>query len=181
MGDGSTAMRSSPVSVQDFTNVISGEEIRYIQLSLYHSLVLLNSSRMIAFGANTYSGNTGGALGNNDALRDSRYYPTSVTLPLSLQGKTISSIATTYFSSHALTQSGFVYSWGDVKGLGAGAQLTDGVLLPTLITTGIENKTIISIAGGGYHMLALSADNVLYAWGQGNQVCKNIFHKFIVI
>lgn len=59
------------------------------------------------------------------------------------------------------------------KGYGAGGRLgiggSDSVLVPTLLES-IQHIFIkkVTVSSGGKHCLALSADNDVYSWGEGD-------------
>lgn len=60
-----------------------------------------------------------------------------------------------------------------IEGYGAGGRLgiggTDSVLVPTLLES-IQHVFIkkVAVNSGGRHCLALSADNDVYSWGEGD-------------
>lgn len=70
----------------------------------------------------------------------------------------------------ALDQHGVVYTWG-----GGGASYNKGQCghgntedneIPTIVR-GIQHKPVKKVAAGGFHTLAATEDNELYAWGSG--------------
>ena len=74
------------------------------------------------------------------------------------------------FHSVALSSSGMVYTWG-----GGGSPYNRGQLghghsndieVPAKIME-LTGKQVVHITAGGYHTLALTSDNILYAWGSG--------------
>jgi alpha-tubulin suppressor-like RCC1 family protein len=84
-----------------------------------------------------------------------------------LAGKTLFTLATGANHSLALCSDGTVASWGN-NGYGQlGNNSTTDRLVPVSVsTTGVLlNKTVIAIAAGQYHNLALCSDGTLAAWG----------------
>lgn len=73
-----------------------------------------------------------------------------------------------FLSSSTLTN-----NWIGFVGYGAGGRLgiggTDSVLVPTLLES-IQHVFIkkVAVNSGGKHCLALSADNDVYSWGEGD-------------
>jgi len=74
------------------------------------------------------------------------------------------------FHSVALDDQGVVYSWG-----GGGAAYNKGqcglghnedVESPQEVTA-LTGKVVVKVAAGGFHTLALTSENDLFAWGSG--------------
>jgi alpha-tubulin suppressor-like RCC1 family protein len=85
--------------------------------------------------------------------------------------KTIVQVVAAGDSSFALTTEGRVYSWGsnDHDVLGANAASSDQ-LYPLSVnvfagTSALFGKTVVAIAGGASHCLALCSDGTVAAWG----------------
>lgn len=86
-----------------------------------------------------------------------------------LQGKRVIDISAGMESSAALTEDHEVFTWGaDNYGQLGQGQGPRYVNKPTKIRT-FKNVAIKRIACGQYHMLALSMNGDVYAWGQGLQ------------
>jgi alpha-tubulin suppressor-like RCC1 family protein len=123
----------------------------------WHSLaitMLNGSSTVWAWGNNTF-----GQLGDNTTV--SKGIPQEVT---TLAGVTVTAIAAGGQHSLALDSTGQVYAWGS----NAYGQLGDGTttnqLTPQLITA-LTGVTVVAIAAGDKHSLALDGNNQVYAWG----------------
>jgi alpha-tubulin suppressor-like RCC1 family protein len=87
-----------------------------------------------------------------------------------LQGMDVIYVDCGDFHSTALTSEGKVYSWG-----GGGSFFNRGQCghgnqndyeSPEMIHA-LSDKVITAISCGGYHSMALTVDNELYAWGSG--------------
>jgi len=117
------------------------------------------NTRLFAWGSNG-----SGQLGNN-SITDSPI-PAPVNEEAPLVGKTIFDTASGSNHSIALTSDGRVASWG----YNAFGQLGNGTFndsnIPVSVTgTALSGKTVIAIAAGQFHNLALCSDGTLVAWG----------------
>ena len=81
-----------------------------------------------------------------------------------LDEKTFTAVSAGIYHSLALDSTGKVYSWGANSRGQLGIGSTENAD-PTLVGGLISSKTIVAIAAGGYHSLALDNDGVLYSWG----------------
>ncbi len=124
--------------------------------------------------------------GNNDdgqvdnGVDGSRNVPALLS-PTALVGKTVTAVAAGAAHSLALCSDGTVVAWGfnwdgqlgfaDFSNFGAG--------LVTVKGTALAGKSVIAIAAGGNHSLALCSDGSLVAWGNneagqlGNNSARN--------
>jgi alpha-tubulin suppressor-like RCC1 family protein len=72
-------------------------------------------------------------------------------------------------TSYALSGDGLVYAWGagTTGQLGNGASLNSNV--PVAVNTAgvLLGRKIVALAAGSDHVLALSSDNLVFAWGSG--------------
>ena len=130
----------------------------------------------------TFTANYYGGTGNDLVLQwaanalvvwgDSYYgtdnVPQVASLTGALAGKTISALAAGAAHSLALFTDGTVAGWGNnqMGQLGAGAPLDSYVAPVAASMTGVlSGKTIIALAAGGDHSLALCSDGTLVSWG----------------
>ncbi|SKB05490.1 delta-60 repeat domain-containing protein [Prosthecobacter debontii] len=169
-------------------NFISGS---YVGMAHGSQVILSYGSLSYVFVANYYGGdgndlvlqwagsrpygwgfNTQGSLG--DGVKTNRTTPVATLNTGVLAGKTILSIATGGTHTLALTSEGKVYAWGDNanRQLGNGLTGTPGTTdsaSPIAVFDGagsaLADKTVVAIAAGLYHSLALCSDGNVAAWG----------------
>jgi alpha-tubulin suppressor-like RCC1 family protein len=124
-----------------------------------HSLALAADGTVLAWGYNAQ-----GQLG--DGTRDSRPLPAAI-LPGALAGKRVIALAAGAFHSLALCDDGTVAAWGynNHGQLGNGSTTTSTTPVAVDATGVLAGKTVVSIAAGAYHSLALCADGSVAAWG----------------
>jgi alpha-tubulin suppressor-like RCC1 family protein len=119
-----------------------------------HSLAVTSTGAVYAFGFNGR-----GQLGTGSTVNSP--IPVQSSLPSGVQ---ITAVAAGWDDSLALTSTGSVYAWGMNKygelGDGTYHQRTTPVLVH--FPAGV---TIVSIAAGQYHSLAVSSTGTVYAWG----------------
>lgn len=129
----------------------------------FHSMALTTDGRIYSWG---YNGD--GELG--DGSVNDRAVPGSAFMDGALAGKTVITISHGSLHSLALTADGLAFAWG-YNGSG---QLGDGTFDDHSIPTPVEvsgvlaGKTLIAIAGGDDHSLALADDGKVYAWGRND-------------
>ena len=117
--------------------------------------------------AYTWGSNSLGQLGNTDSTSSS--VPLAVTTSDVLANKTFVSIAVGSSHSVALCSDGTVATWGN----NTYGQLGDGTNnhsnVPVAVTrssgTALYNKTVVAVAAGFNHSLALCSDGTVAAWG----------------
>jgi len=118
------------------------------------------NNRLLAWGYNYY-----GQLGNNTS--DSSNIPTAVDVSGVLAGKSIISISTGRSHALALCADGSVASWGSNSNDQLGISRTSYHYAPGWVDRSgvLASKTVIAIAAGNYHNLALCSDGTLASWG----------------
>jgi alpha-tubulin suppressor-like RCC1 family protein len=166
LGNGADGASSVPIAVTD-SGVLSGTTITAIAAGNDHSLALDSDGLVYAWGKGD-----SGQLGNNGVMNSQT--PVAVNTSGVLSGVTVVAIAAGRDHSLALGDDGVVYGWGG-NGSGQLAQpdppVPASALFPTpvivgnLPTSSISDKTIIAIAAGSLHNLALADDGTLHAWG----------------
>jgi alpha-tubulin suppressor-like RCC1 family protein len=154
LGNGDTATQYTPGPV---TTTIGDKTIVAVAGGSYHTIALDSDGKVYTWGRNNY-----GQLGNGTTQRNT---PGQVT---SLSDKTIVAIAGGYEHTMALDSDGKVYTWGyNVYGqLGHNGTTTQTT--PGQVTTTIGDKTIVAIACGSSHTMALDSDGKVYTWGYNN-------------
>jgi len=150
LGNGTFTNSSTPVAV----SLGSATTVTAIAGGLDHSLALTSYGLVLAWGYNN-----DGQLGNGTTTNSST--PVAVSLP---SGTTVTAIAGGGYHSLALTSSGQVLAWGDnaYGELGNGTTTTSSTPVQVSLPSG---TTVIAIAGGSYHSLALTSTGHVLAWG----------------
>ncbi|MFE8605203.1 RCC1 domain-containing protein [Archangium violaceum] len=141
-----TVARNRPTQVPGLTDAVSGA------LGFSHSLVLKADGTVVAFGKNN-----NGQLG--DGTTTDRDYPVPVrglTDVVKLAGGSQQSVA--------LTRDGSVWVWGNNNfgNLGQGTEDSEAHAEPARVP-GLSS--VVDIASGRDHVLALHADGTVSAWG----------------
>ena len=165
LGDASLTNKSVPSPVL-MSGVLAGKTVLAATIGYYHSLVLCADGTLASWGENGE-----GQLGNNRASYKS-FVPTLVDRSGVLAGKTV--IAIDNGSSHclALCSDGTLASWGSntYGQLGNGGPTNVNKPSPVLVDISgvLAGKSVVAIAAGGGHSLALCADGVVAAWGNNS-------------
>ena len=162
LGNGTTTNSSVPVAVKIAGTPLAGKTIIQIVAGANHNMVLTSDGAIYTWGWNYH-----GQLGNNTKTNSNTIVAVQ-TIGTPLAGKKIVKIAAGQGHSLALTDDGRVYTWGrnDTGQLGNNA--TTDAMLPVAVTvtgTPMNNKTIIEIASGARHSLAIDSSGKVYAWG----------------
>ncbi|WP_395740314.1 S8 family serine peptidase [Prosthecobacter sp.] len=175
LGDGTTTNRKLPVAVNTgASSALNGKTVVGISAGYQHTLAVCSDGTVAAWGYNNH-----GQLGDNTQTR--RLLPILVnTTPgaSALAGATVVAVSGGVDHSLALRSDGLVVAWGgnNFGGGQLGDNSTTDRLLPVLVNTAsgvsaLYNKTVVAIAGGGYHSIALCSDGTLTAWGNNNEGC----------
>ena len=162
LGNGTTTNSSVPVAVKIAGTPLAGKTIVQIAAGANHNMVLTSDGAVYTWGWNYH-----GQLGNNTKTNSNTIVAVQ-TISTPIAGKKIVKIAAGQGHSLALTDDGMVYTWGrnDTGQLGNNA--TTDVMLPVTVTvtgTPMSNKTIVEIASGARHSLAIDSSGKVYAWG----------------
>ena len=169
-GAGNTTSSRIPVAT-DMTGVLAQKTIVAAATGSYHDLVLCSDGTLAAWG-----GNDSGQLGN--ATTTSSSVPVRVDMTGVLAGKTVIAIGSGYSHCLALCSDGTLAVWGSNYMGQFGNNTFTSSTVPVLVNrTGVlAGKTIIAIAAGSSHSLALCADGTLAAWGSNSngQLGNNI-------
>lgn len=148
----------------DKTGVLADKTVIALSAGLGHTLALCSDGTVAAWGYG-YPGQ----LGDNGSVN--RAVPVAVSTSGVLLGKTVIAISAGDDHSLALGSDGSVFAWGynhDGE-LGNGDTLNAAVPVKVDTTGVLLNKTVIAIAAGGSHNLALCSDGTLAAWGANNE------------
>ncbi|MBS0658888.1 MAG: choice-of-anchor D domain-containing protein [Verrucomicrobia bacterium] len=161
LGDGSETPRTAPTRVLD-RGVLAGRIVTKIAAGGAHTLALTSDGLLAAWGANT-----NGQLGfmTSDDLAE----PGAVQMTgTPLSGRAIAALSAGVAHSLALCSDGTLVAWG----LNSRGQVGDGSTLQrnfpvavATVGTPLAGRSVVAVASGGYHNLALCADGTLVAWG----------------
>jgi alpha-tubulin suppressor-like RCC1 family protein len=150
LGGNNLTTRSTPI-----TTLLGGTNWKSIACGTYHTVALKTDGSLWNWGRNDF-----GQLGVNDTTRRS----TPVTTLLG--GTNWKSIASGGNHTVALKTDGTLWSWG----YNSDGQLgvNDITSRSTPVTTLLGGTNWKSIAGGGYHTVALKTDGTLWSWGRNS-------------
>jgi alpha-tubulin suppressor-like RCC1 family protein len=163
LGNGQAYLNATtPVDVVSY-GALDGKAVIQIAAGYSHSLALTSDGGLYSWGAND-----SGQLG--DGTKNFSKAPVAVDMTDVLNGATVTQIAAGGFNSLALTSDGELYSWGanDSGQLGngtSGTNIESNVPVAVDMTSALDSKTVIQIAAGYSHSLALTSDGGLYSWG----------------
>ena len=159
LGNNANVDSTYPVSVLQ-SGVLTGKTVVAVANGYLHSLALTADGLVYAWGDNTY-----GELGNNSVTASK--VPVAVYTAGALSSKRIVAIAAGYYYSLVLASDGTAYSWGNNGNGQLGNNSTTSSSVPVAVTTTgvLSGKTLVAIAAGGVHSLALANDGTAYAWG----------------
>jgi hypothetical protein len=165
VGDGTTTIRKLMVPVTT-SGVLAGKTITAIAAGNLVSLALCSDGTVAAWGYGGYS-----QLGNNTSTTS--YVPVLVDTTSgasALSGKKVVAISAGNYHCMALCSDGTVATWGrnDNGILGNNSTALSQVPVAVNTSSGISalyGKTVIAIAAGSDHSLALCSDGTVAAWG----------------
>ena len=165
LGDATTLQRNAPVPVYSI-GVLAGKTVVSVATGLTHSLALCSDGTVAAWGSNNE-----GQLGDNTLV--TRVVPVAVNRASgvsALFGKTVVAVAAGGGFSVALCSDGTVATWGGNTVGALGDNTTISRRAPVAVNTALGisalfGKTVVNIASGADHTLALCSDGTLTAWG----------------
>ncbi len=165
LGDNSSTPRRLPAPVMA-AGVLAGRTVVALSSGYWHSLALCSDGTVAAWGTNYL-----GQLGDNSTT--SSVVPVLVNAAngvSALHGKTVVAVAAGGYHSLALCSDGTVTAWGGNSDGQLGDNTTTGRTVPVAVNTAsglsaLYGKTIVAIAAGGNHSLALCSDGLVAAWG----------------
>jgi alpha-tubulin suppressor-like RCC1 family protein len=144
----------------DTSGALSGKKVVGMSAGFAHVLVLCSDGSMATWG-------------NNPAYEFGSGVPEKFPLPVAvpatgaLAGKTATAIVSGTFHNLVLCSDGKVVGWGRNGSGQLGNGSINSATVPVAVnTSGVLNgKTVVSIATGRDHALALCSDGTLVAWG----------------
>ncbi|MEI6675734.1 MAG: SUMF1/EgtB/PvdO family nonheme iron enzyme [Verrucomicrobiota bacterium] len=151
LGNGSTTNSSVPVLVNQ-SGVLAGKTVVQIAAGADFNLALCSDGSLATWGYDTTTQHN---------------VPVLVTQSGVLAGKAVVSISGGRCHSLALCSDGTLVAWGYGWSGQLGNNSTTDSSAPVLVTQSgvLAGKTIISVAAGTAHSLALCSDGTLAAWG----------------
>jgi len=159
LGNGTTVNSPVPVLVNQ-AGVLAGKTVIAIAAGGSHNLALCSDGSLAAWGYNS-----SGQLGNNSMIDSS--VPVLVNLTNGFGGKTVSAMAAGASHSLAAFTDGTVVAWGSNSygQLGNNSSLNSSMPVAVTQTGVLAGKTVVALAAGSLHSLALCSDGTLAAWG----------------
>jgi alpha-tubulin suppressor-like RCC1 family protein len=156
IGRGAPKIIKSPIQL----HAMDGVNVTNMACGLYHNLLLTAQGTVWAFGDNTF-----GSVGTGDN-KYVHYFPQKVG---ALQSKQVIGVAAGAYHSLAVTDQGEVYAWGDNSEgqLGISNHTAQEIWRPAKVSMDHigPNTTIVQVAAGHSHSLALTSDGIVLAWG----------------
>jgi alpha-tubulin suppressor-like RCC1 family protein len=175
LGNGSTTNSFVPVRVIT-TGVLAGKRIAAIAAGAYFSMALCTDGTLATWGEN-YSGQLGNGSHTTSPLNAGVPVPVQVNRAGVLSGKKVIAIAAGYIHALALCADGSIAAWGNGQDGQLGIGTYTNVDQPVWVnrTGALAGKTVVGIAAGKEHSLALCADGTVVAWGNNatNQLGNN--------
>ena len=167
LGIGNNSNSSLPVAVNTAPgSALCGKTVVAVDAGLYHSVALCSDGTLAAWGYNGF-----GALGDGTATN--RLVPVAVNTEAglsALQGKTVVAMSAGLTHNMALCSDGSLALWGEntYGQLGDGSAASNSpypVAVNTAPGSALYGKTVVAMAVGVYHSVALCSDGTLAAWG----------------
>jgi alpha-tubulin suppressor-like RCC1 family protein len=161
LGNGSTTQRNTPVVVTT-TGILANKTVIAVAAGVSHSLALCADGTIAAWGSNSF-----GELGTGNTTTSN--VPAAVVATGALSNKTVVAIAAGDNHSLALCSDGTMVAWGSNQSgqlgtFNTGASISN-VPVSVYQSGTLSGKTVVAIAAGGSHSLALCSDGTLAAWG----------------
>jgi alpha-tubulin suppressor-like RCC1 family protein len=150
LGVNDTTRRSTPV-----TTLLGGNNWKSITGGFYHTIALKTDGTLWSWGYND-----NGQLGVNNTT--SRSTPVTTLLG----GTNWKSIAGGYYHTIALNTDGTLWNWGSNDNGQLGVNNTTSRSTP--VTTLLGGTNWKSIAGKGFHTIAIKTDGTLWTWGRNS-------------
>lgn len=161
LGDGTKTNRSPPTAVLQ-SGPLAGRTILQMAGGEGHSLALTADGALSAWG-----NNTSGQLGTGNA-NDSTVPVAVLQTGTALAGRSVAAIAAGVAHSLALCEDGTIAAWGyNTSGQLGDGSTTQRYFAVTVNTAGtpLGGRSVVALAAGSYHNLALCSDGTLVSWG----------------
>jgi len=163
LGNNSTVDSKVPVAVVR-NGVLANKVVVNVAAGGDHVVALCSDGTLAAWGSNA-----SGKLGN-PSVASSSMVPVAVRTTGLLAGKTVVAVAAGGLHSLALCSDGTLAAWGgnNYGQLGNNSNTQSSVPVAVDRSGLLANKTVVAIAAGTYHSLALCSDGTLAAWGRND-------------
>ncbi|CAM9243477.1 unnamed protein product [Chrysoparadoxa australica] len=136
-----------------------------VSAGAFHSAALMESGRIFQWGFNRY-GQCGNGHKENTISSPLPVCLDHLAAPGSDMGKPVSVCCGRHHSA-LLTSTGRVYSWGSAMFGKLGQADPSKLVLKPQEVRAFSSKPVRAIAGGDFHMLAVTVDGRCYSWGHG--------------
>lgn len=165
LGNNTTTATSTPGVLATAGGPLVGKVVVAVSSGYYHSLVLCSDGSMASWGLNF-----NGQLGNSAFPNNATVPVPVVTSGTPLASKSVVAIAAGYGHNLVLCDDGTLAAWGLNSNGQLGNNTTDinrnyTPVLVTITGTPLAGKTVVSIAAGQYHNIALCSDGTVVTWG----------------
>ena len=172
LGNNSTTDCPVPVSVNtdDGTSALFGQTVVAVAAGAFYSVALCADGTVAAWGYNY-----GGQLGNNGTTDSPVPVAVDTTSGASaLFGRTVVAVAAGGGHSVALCSDGTVAAWGSNYSGQLGNNSMTNSQVPVMVntaggTSALSGQTVVAVAAGASHSMALCADGTLVAWGRNTE------------
>ena len=160
-GDFSLDAQRSPRRLQ-LPPLGEGDRVTKVCCGAFHNLALTAKGRILAWGTNDY-----GQLGLGATTAHTR--DNSPAAPLGLEGVTVVDVASGGWHNAAVASDGRLFTWGrgEYGRLGLGDAKGTSAMRPTPVA-GLAHVKIVSVACGGSHTAALTAEGRLFVAGRAS-------------
>lgn len=148
-------------------SALAGRSVVAIASGLLHGLALCSDGSVWAWGQNS-----NGQLGDNTLTNRSAMVAVNAVSGSSfLFGKTVARIAAGERHSLALCTDGTLAAWGanSSGALGDNSQIQRNTPVAVIKTGALAGKTVVALAAGSLHSMALCSDGKVVAWGGNNR------------
>ncbi|OQR87784.1 RCC1 and BTB domain-containing protein [Achlya hypogyna] len=163
LGHGNT----TPVAVPTLVEGLSGKSVLKVASSYFHTIAVTEESEMYAFGRNDF-----GQLGIPDAL--DKHAP--VPIPFFSRRKVLSVACGQYHTVVSLA-SGGVFAFGKNEYGQLGIEAPGVKASPVPVNPPLDTETVVHVACGYYHTMALTQTGKLYAFGRNDFGQLGLGHK----
>lgn len=171
LGNNSTTNSSIPVAVNKDSEVsaLYGKTVVAVAAGVSHSMALCSDGTVAAWG-----NNASGQLGNNSTTASKMPVAVNTVSGVSaLYGKAVVGLSAGGLHTLALCSDGTVAAWGTNTYGCLGDNTSTQRNAPVAVNTvngvsALYGKTVVDVAAGGTHSMALCSDGTLTAWGDGD-------------